>query len=194
MSAAAPRFDIYAAVHKGLRGCLVHTLLGVGRTDWSDDADAARAVAETRDLIELCEAHLKAEDRSLHPAMEARRPGSSRATATDHRAHEREMAGLAAALDSIVLGGAAHRAAAGAALYRRLALFAAENFAHMDVEETRNNAVLWAHYSDEEIRGLQAEVVAAVEPRLRQTFQRWMREALPAPDWARVEAGLGAGG
>lgn len=189
---SVPRFDLYAAGHKGLRGCLVHTLLAVGRTDWTDEADATRAVAAARELIELCGAHLDAEERFLHPALEARRPGAAQPTATDHRAHVREMAGLAAALDSIAVGGAAHRAAAGAALYRRLALFAAENFAHMDVEETRNNEVLWAHYSDEELRGLQQQLVASTEPRLRDVFQRWMREALPPGDWARVEAGLRA--
>ena len=34
-----------------------------------------------------------------------------------------------------------------------LALFIADNFQHMHVEETAHNAVLWARYTDAELMG-----------------------------------------
>lgn len=174
MSTTAPRFDLYATVHKGLRACLAQALVSVGRADWDDAAATAAVLGEVRGLIELCHVHLHSEDRFVHAVMEARLPGSSLATATDHRGHERELAGLAADLDSIALGAAADRAAAGAALYRRLAVFVAENFEHMHVEETRNNALLWAHFTDDEIRAIQRELVAALPPGVHLRFLGWM--------------------
>jgi hypothetical protein len=78
------RFDMYQAVHKGLRAFMSDVLTTVGRIDASDPEDVAAGVALVRRLLEICGDHLFKENQFVHTAMEARRYGSSRATANDH--------------------------------------------------------------------------------------------------------------
>jgi hypothetical protein len=48
-------------------------------------------------------------------------------------------------------------------LYHHLALFVADNFQHMHIEETVHNPTLWAHYSDAEL----AKSISASSPPCR---------------------------
>jgi len=58
-----------------------------------------------------------------------------------------------------------HRAALAQRLYRHLALFIGENLQHMQVEETENNAALWALYSDDELAAIHDRLLASVPPK-----------------------------
>src|SRR4029079_2985507 len=62
-------------------------------------------------------------------------------------------------------------------LYRHLALFVAENFQHMHIEETVHNALLWQHYSDAELDALHGRLMASIAPQEHLLVARWM---LPA--------------
>src|SRR5215467_13280633 len=92
------RFDIYTLIHKGLRSFMSDTLTVVGRIDESDPADVAAGIAQVRGLLEICREHLFIENQFVHPAMEARRPGSACATAKDHVEHEEAFERLDAQL------------------------------------------------------------------------------------------------
>ncbi len=70
----------------------------------------------------------------------------------------------AAASDLLAASRGAMQAEAALRLYRQLALFVGENFAHMHVEETLHNQVLWSCYSDEELRALEGSIVASLPP------------------------------
>jgi hypothetical protein len=63
-------------------------------------------------------------------------------------------------------------------VYRHLALFVAENFQHMHIEETSNNAALWAHYSDAELADIHNRLLATVSPEDTMEVMRWMVPAL----------------
>jgi len=94
------------------------------------------------------------------------------------------------------------RAVLAQQLYRQLALFVAENFRHMDVEETAHNAVLWARYTDAELIELHDALVASIPPGEMMRYVRWlvpfmnpaerlalttdMRAKAPAPAFAAV--------
>lgn len=168
------RFDIYAVIHKGLRAFMSHALTRVGRADWEDDEERAGTLNEVRELLAACSAHLDHEDRFIHPAMEARRPGSTAQTEGDHRGHERGIEELACLARRVEESDNGARDQAGEELYRALAHFVAENFEHMAVEERYNNAVLWACYSDAEIVAIEQRLVAAVKPETMQLLLPWM--------------------
>ena len=63
-------------------------------------------------------------------------------------------------------------------LYRHLALFVAENFQHMHIEETVNNAALWACYSDAELLEIHGRLLASMPPQEHLLVARWMVPAL----------------
>ena len=87
--AAAPRVDLYRPIHKALRAFMADTLVAVGSMDTNDDSEVEATLERARSLLELLTLHLEEENRFVHPAMEARRPGSASEAAHDHIEHER---------------------------------------------------------------------------------------------------------
>lgn len=161
------RFDIYGIVHKGLRAGLAQVLVLIGRTDWDDRAQSQSALAAIRELLDLFRVHIQIEDQCIHPAMEAAQPRSTLRTSTEHRGHEQEIAGIEAAARSLTDCPDGERTVAAAVLYRRWALFVAENLEHMDDEEMRNNDLLWASYDDATLQQLQQAGICALPENLK---------------------------
>ena len=166
---SAPRIDIYAFIHKGLRAFMTHTLVRAGRLDPHDAAEVAEVGDEVRALMDICAGHLEHENRFVHAAMEARRPGTTRAVADDHEDHERAIAELRALVDRLPGDDAA-----ALALYRALGAFVAHNLEHMAHEESAHNAVLWATHTDAELLALQGRIHASLTPREMQVGLRWI--------------------
>lgn len=192
-AAPAKRFDIYAGVHKGLRSFMAEALVATGRMDPYDPADLAATLAQVRGLLEFCREHLHAENQFLHSAMQARRPGSACDTAKDHDGHLDAFEQLET--DMLAVERAKNGAGADAALrlYRHLALFVGENLEHMHVEETTNNAVLWATYSDEELVEIHQAIVASVSPAMMAVFLRWAVPAMTPAERAGLFTGIQSG-
>lgn len=191
--ATAQRHDIYLFIHKGLRRFMGETLTAVGRLDAGDAGETARVLAQVRDLLDMCRSHLDKENRFVHPAMEARRPGSGARTARDHAGHEHAFGELEAGVRAVESASGETRAAAAAMLYRHLAVFVAENFAHMEVEEAENNAVLWATHTDAELVALEQAIVASIPPEQKAVMLRWMAPSLTPCERARLFTGLKRG-
>lgn len=171
---ATPRMDMYAGIHKALRALMTDTLLAVGRMDCADNLEFAQATQRVVELLEFLRSHLLHENTFVHPAMEARAPGASGRIAHEHEDHQRELDALARAVEALRARPVNQRDPAALALYRELSLFIAENFRHMHVEETGHNAVLWAHYTDEELAAIHNALVAAIPPQEMMFALRWM--------------------
>lgn len=183
----APRHDIYAFIHKGLRAFMAHTLVRVGRLDATDAAEVDEVGAEVSALLDICEHHLHSENTHIHPAMTARMPGSAATIAGEHVEHVAEIGRLRALL-AMVPG----EPEAARALYRALGAFVAHNYVHMAVEETEHNAVLWAHYSDDEIRDIEHRIIASHAPADMQMALRWMLPHINPAERAAMLAGMRA--
>lgn len=141
---AAPRWDIYAPVHKGLRALMMDTLAAVGRADAHDAADRHTVHERVLTLGNACISHLQHENDFVHPVMEARSPGSTAHIAAEHAEHRAAVAELCAMARTLPSARPGQMQHAVQALYRKLALFVAENFVHMHAEEVEHNPVLWA--------------------------------------------------
>lgn len=189
---SADRFNLYTGIHKGLRAYMSEVLVQVGRLDPDDSGEVQAAVAAVRGLIEFCRSHLQHEDEWIHPALEARRPGSSAGTQADHERHMETFALLDGSVRNLERGTGSGRTAVALQLYRQLALFVAENFEHMHVEETDNHAALVACYTEQEVLELNARLVAAVDPATMAIVARWMIPHLSAPERAAVLGGIQA--
>lgn len=175
---AATRVDIYLRIHKALRACMADTLLWLGRLDCADPREVADAMAQVRGIADFCAGHLRHEDDFVHPALEAARPGAARAIEDEHVHHTADCARLAQLADAIEQAGAAERQPLANQLYRALALFLAESLAHMDVEETANNAILWGGYDDGQLMDIEHAIVASLSDQERAITMRWMLPAL----------------
>ena len=179
---AAPRFDMYGPIHKALRSFMCDTLLRAGRLDVNDAAEFDATLNQVDALLAFCLDHIERENAFVHAAIEARRPAGAQRTTDDHVEHVETIAALHDEVASLRAAQAqalaqatpmlAHR------LYHHLALFVAENLQHMHIEETANNAALWALYSDAELHEIHARLLAGIPPEKDLLVARWMIPAL----------------
>lgn len=169
------RLDAYLPIHKALRAAMATMLIDLGRLDSADADECGRVLGTLASLLDLLEDHLLHEERFVHPAIESAQQGLLVGIDADHLDHRRAIAGLRAEAQAL-------RQAPGEAgalrLYRRFALFMAENLAHMHVEETQLNAVLWAFYGDDELARIHERVLAQIEPARQMATLRLMLPAL----------------
>ncbi len=172
------RHDIYVLIHKALRAAMTDALLAVGRLDASDPREVSEVVASARELLEFCQDHLETENAFVHPAMEARRPGSTTRISAEHVHHAAAIANLHRQVEVLARAPAATRDTAAADLYRNLALFVGDNLVHMHEEEVEHDHVLWATHTDAELRELEDAIKAHVPPAAMQRVLRWMLPAM----------------
>lgn len=176
------RFNLYAGIHKALRAFMADTLLTVGRTDPTDDAELSRTVAQVDGLMALCANHVAHENTFVHPALEARCPGVCSRVAQEHVDHLHHIQHLRDAAQALPSREADDREAGLHALYLALALFLADNLQHMHTEETAHNAALWAAYTDAELVEVHNALVATIPPAEMMPVMRWMLPNLNAPE------------
>ncbi|WP_097461523.1 hemerythrin domain-containing protein [Mangrovitalea sediminis] len=193
MQAMIPRYDMYAFIHKALRAFMTDTLLSMGRMDCEDDADTAVTLGQVRGLLEMCRAHLDHENRFVHTAMDARAPGSADRAEKEHREHLRVIDLLETDVFAVEHSHGEKREHAAGQLYRQLAVFVAENLEHMQMEETDNNRVLWALYTDEELRAIEGAIVASQPPEKMIATLRWMLPALNPSERGLLIGGMRQG-
>ena len=172
------RHNIYAMIHKALRLAMTETLPAVGRLDASDPQEVSEAIVRVRDLLGFCKAHVTNEETFIHPAIEARRSGTSTRIASEHVEHLASIASLERAVDALARAPGKARDAAAFALYSELGRFVGENFVHMHEEETVHNSALWDAYTDEELIALENAIKAHHTPEEMSFVLRWMLPAM----------------
>lgn len=184
------RYDIYAPIHKGLRSFMTDTLLRVGRLDVDDAAECERTLGQADALLDFCCRHIQHENDFIHAAIAARLPGGAGRTVDDHVEHIESIDALRDELQVLRAARGEQRERLALRLYRHLALFVADNFEHMHIEETVNNASLWALYGDEEIVEIHHRLLASLPPAEHLEVARWMIPALTPADRAKVVGGM----
>ena len=192
--AAAPavRHNVYAIPHKALRLWFSSALSAAGRVDPHDDVEIAALTEQIRGLLQFCRMHLEKEDEFVHPAMEARRRGSSHETQDDHHEHIAAQERLECGVQALAMTNGAQREIAVTQLYRQLALFVADNLVHMHAEETDNNEVLWAAYGDDELQALEQRITASIPQDVKQKGLRWIVPAMNPVERAAFLRGIRA--
>ncbi|MBY4595645.1 hemerythrin domain-containing protein [Ottowia caeni] len=189
----APRYDIYAGIHKALRSMMNDTLFSVGRVDTNDANDMHETCERVLELTEILTRHLKHENEFIHPAMEQGHLGSSLRIAEEHVQHQTAISGLREAVSRLATADSAlAKRRAAHALYHDLSLFVAENFDHMHEEEAKHNAALWASYSDAELMAMEGKIVASIPLAVNLTIMRWMIPALSPGERADLLTGMRA--
>lgn len=174
LAAAQPRLDMYSGIHKALRACMADALLVLGRADVQDEPDLAQATGRVLELLDFCQGHVRHENEHVHRAMEARASGSSASVAHEHEQHRQHIGSLRTLAQALAGAAPALRPVLAQQLYRELALFVADNFRHMHVEETAHNAVLWARYTDAELAEVHDALVASIPPAEMMQISRWL--------------------
>lgn len=172
------RFDMYGPIHKALRRYMGDTLTKLGTLDPQDEAERSLVLNDLDALLSLLVSHLEHENNFLHTAIGARRPGSALRTAEDHIEHLDSIASLEDESRALRNALPEKRANLAQRLYSHFAVFVGENYIHMLVEETQNQAELWALYSDAELIAIHDLLLASLPPDEMAEVVRWMAVSL----------------
>jgi hypothetical protein len=189
----APRINIYNGIHKGLRAFMSDTLNRCARMDGMDQHDLAGGLAQLRELLAFMRSHLEHERDCVHPALHAAQPRSHQHTDDDHAEHAHAMDKLLALCERIEAAVPQARDCQLEHLQRQLSVFIGENLLHMNMEETQNNAVLWAHYSDAQLMDIHASILERIGPQEAALGMRWIVPALTPNERAAMMMGMRAG-
>jgi len=183
-TAGAGRMHLYTTIHKALRARMSEVLVKVGQMDAHDDQHCREVMSDLEQLLEALQGHLETENAWVHPAIEARSPGALTGIVFEHAEHETTIGQLRHHAQTLMTLSGEARAAFGLFLYRELALFVADNLAHMQVEETRNHQLLWNSYSDLELKQIHGSILASLPPEKMAVIMPWMIAAISPPERA----------
>jgi hypothetical protein len=175
-----------------VRAFLFDTSTRLARLDLDDREEVVAAVQQIRELLTFCTNHIAHENQFVHTAMEARQPGSSAATAHEHAHHAETVARLLTDSQVLESGADTQRHFAWRRLQRDLALFTGNNLLHMDTEESHNNAVLQACYTDAELEALHQQILAAPTPDEMAMSLRWILVGSSPAERSLLMAGVRA--
>lgn len=190
-SANAARWDLYGPIHKGLRLGHVDLLVRLGQAAFDDGRP--RLLAELRAHLQIGADHLAHEEQFIHPALEARVPGAVAGLEAEHRQHRERFAGLEAAIAAVESAAPDQRPTLGRALYLEFSAFVAEDLEHMRHEEVETWPLLCAHYTDEELAGIEMQIIASLTPEQNIAVMRLMLPAMNRAERAGLLGGMKAG-
>ena len=184
--------DLYALVHKGIRYAHTHLLPRIGAADWFDDCSSAELLRDIREHLEMCADHLEHENAAIHTALETRCPGASGQVGAHHEEHERSFRELASLLALVERARGTDRALKGNRLYHRFALFVADDFRHMEEEESVVMPLLENLFSTDELLAIKDQIIGAIEPVMMIRFMKAILSALTPDEREAMLAGMKA--
>jgi hypothetical protein len=187
---SAARFDLFTAVHQGLRAAMYETGALLGRVHVGDREDALQGARAVDRVLSLLEEHAGHEDAVVLPAVEALHPELFVALREDHArldGLQRELAALTARMGRAE---EVERASVGARVHDRFGIVVAEQLRHMQREEHDVQRLLRAHRSDDELRALHGRILARIPPLRSADWLGIILPALSSPERAAVVGAL----
>jgi hypothetical protein len=185
--------DIYRDVHKGIRNELFAVTLGAGQVD-PHDADAVSAVAgRWGNLVQLLVAHAEHEEQFVQPVIEQFTPIYAEEVLEAHERLEGQMAQLELLADRAAESCPEQSRLLTHRLYLGLASFTAAYLQHQEFEEFEVMVMLSQHVSPEELRALDAAIVASISPEMMGQSLAIMVPAMNIEDQTELFGGMQAG-
>jgi hypothetical protein len=186
---AASRFDLFTAVHKGLRAAMFHAGALLGRTDFGAREEALQAARAVDRVVSLLDEHAAHEDAVILPAVEALYPELFVALREDHARIDGLQRELTALTARVAHAEEVERASLGVRIHDRFGNLLAEQLRHLQREEQDAQRLLRAHRSDEELRAMHGEILARIPP---PRSAEWLGVILPALSIPERTAVVGA--
>jgi len=169
------RYNSFNQIHKGLRALLFDTSLKLQKADLSNPDSAAKAMQQVTEVLLLFEGHANGEDTYFNEPIEALEPTVGDLFMKEHEEDHR-LGDLLSKLSKSWYSAESNeqRLSIGKELLYAFYEFTAFNLYHMNKEEHQLNEALWKHYSDQQIKQAEQELVRNVSPEKMPLYMRWM--------------------
>ena len=184
------RPHLYTGIHKALRKYMSAVLTSVGQLDATDDLQCREVMADVQQLLDVLHGHVETENTMVHPAIEARYPGTLAGITAEHAGHEVAIEQLRHYTRTLLTLSGKERGAFALFLYRELSSFVAENLEHMLREETQNQHLLWAAYSDAELLAIEEAIHASLPPEKMAALLPWIVSAISVEERLEMYQGM----
>ncbi|MDO6964795.1 hemerythrin domain-containing protein [Rhizobium alvei] len=183
------RYDLYGAVHKGLRRAQCDLLGRLGAADRNNATEIADLMSELRGLLRLAAAHVVHEDREIHGRLQSL--SVSTATLDDqHEDHRIAFGKLEAMIVDVEKAPAERKQEKLRHLYLAFAAYVAEDLEHMHEEETVTAPALWANLDDQALAEIEMRIVGSMAPDMNMAFMRIMIPAMNPDERLALLAGI----
>lgn len=178
------RYNVFNNIHKGLRGMLFDTQIKIQQTDFTSP-EAAEVIGNLEQVLMFFDEHADHEDRFILANIVKQEPVISQELENDHVLDHKLGEGL---MDYILQWKQAltakDKALAGQQIFYAFNEFIAFNLYHMNKEENQLLVLLWKHYTDEEIHGMETQILESINPQVLMEESRWMMRSMSVPEIA----------
>jgi len=169
------RYNTFKKIHKGLRAMLYDTAISLQLNDFTNTEDTVEVLEKLDQTLHIFYEHASHEDKVILPEIGRFNATLAKEFDCEHEKDEfmtRRINSLVAGYHNA--GSAEGRIEGGDAISRAFNEYVAFNLYHMNKEEEKINPVLWANYTDEEIRGIERILVATITNEELAITSKWM--------------------
>lgn len=173
------RVRVFDIPHKGIRNGLSQLLILAGKTDYTDPSQVLALSNLTDQVFQLIRLHEADENEWVLPALDKHHADSSRKDREDHDFLRMLLSDTEARLKDIVMATRQgdNASGAGAEFYWLVQKLLAKYLLHMAAEEEFTQVMLWNHYTDEELAGIQRKIIGNQPP---EVMDLWFRFVIPS--------------
>ena len=187
------RYNVFNNIHKGLRGMLFTTQLQIQQTDFAS-AEALTVVNELENVLHYFDEHADHEDRFILANILEQEPQIAKELENDHVIDHNlseQLRGHIAIWKAAATN--SEKENAGRQLFYSFNEFIAFNLYHMNKEENQLLLLLWKHFTDEQIHGMEQQILASINPEVLMAESRWMMRSLSCSEIAGWLEGIRMG-
>lgn len=173
------RYNVFNNIHKGLRGMLFTVQQEVQQTDFNS-AEAVPVIENLELALRYFDEHAEHEDNFVLNEIVKFEPHIAEELEAEHVTDHQ----LGETLREYIQAwkNAADKTEAGRQIFYAFNDFIAFNLYHMNKEETVLLQLLWKHFTDEEIIGMEQRILQTIAPEVLVAESRWMLRSLSTPE------------
>ena len=169
-----PRMNLYAFPHKGLRNAISQLSLIAGNTNCSDQDSINTLKSLAEEVFTLLELHAHSEETVVLSALEAKVPGSSEENIAEHAQLEKEIEAMKQELIPITSDSPPSLVSN---FYGAVSNFYSNYLAHMAMEESKMNTIIWENFTDAELMEQHGKIMSSLTP---EQIMMWFKYIIPA--------------
>ncbi len=187
---AHQRFDVYTAVHKGLRKALFDLGYAIGRTDADNAAELEALYNQCTEIFHFLDEHGENENRYQLVLLEQKRRGAAQHNLDEHEQLDAMVRSLHDSLQAIVEAPRTQRRAMLRAYYGQYHEFVSRYLLHMELEETETTKLLHELCTDEELAGETQKIISNTPPADLAMMLRYMIPSMNGAERLEMLQGL----
>lgn len=169
------RYNIFNQVHKGLRAFLYDTAIRVQQTDFAPATEAIQALERIDKVLYYFSRHAQYVERFLFPFIREYNSALTAAFKQEYQSHAVQIQQLRELIQAYYrTAGREEKIAAGRPIQQAFTSFLITHLEHMIREDKLINSILWHHYSDTALLGLEKEIVAHLPPKDLAALSKWI--------------------